>query len=129
MTDSVLGDTSLPARDPDASAQFIADILAADVVVSGADRTVRIGSSTVVRFYRYHGPPPTSRCSILIDEDAFDAAYGRLLDHHARIWADPDRRRPAEIHHRAGGRGLWFADSDGHLIELATTPDATEHPE
>jgi hypothetical protein len=43
---------------------------------------------------------------------------GRGLDH----WADPARRRPQEINHNDGGRGVYFPDPDGHFLEVITRP-------
>jgi catechol 2,3-dioxygenase-like lactoylglutathione lyase family enzyme len=37
-------------------------------------------------------------------------------------WADPGRTRRGEINHRDGGRGLYFQDPDGHLLEIITRP-------
>jgi catechol 2,3-dioxygenase-like lactoylglutathione lyase family enzyme len=35
-------------------------------------------------------------------------------------WADPGRTRPGVISDRDGGRGLYFEDPDGHLLEIIT---------
>jgi catechol 2,3-dioxygenase-like lactoylglutathione lyase family enzyme len=32
----------------------------------------------------------------------------------------PNSSRDGEINHRRGGRGLYFADPDGHLLEIMT---------
>ena len=37
-------------------------------------------------------------------------------------WADPGRRRPAEINHNDGGRGVYWEDPSGHLLEIITRP-------
>jgi len=60
--------------------------------------------------------------TFLLTEDEFDAAYARLLDARARTWADRGRTRPAEINHHDGGRGIYFDDPDGHLMEILTKP-------
>jgi len=36
--------------------------------------------------------------------------------------ADPGRRRVGVINTRDGGRGVYFQDPDGHLLELLTRP-------
>jgi len=38
------------------------------------------------------------------------------------IWADPGRTRAQEINRNDGGRGLYFQDPDGHLLEVITRP-------
>jgi len=37
-------------------------------------------------------------------------------------WADPKREQPGEINHADGGSGLYFADPNGHLLEVITRP-------
>ena len=41
-------------------------------------------------------------------------------------WADPARSRPQEINHHFGGRGVYFEDPDGHLLEVITRPYGSE---
>src|SRR3712207_7036936 len=38
-------------------------------------------------------------------------------------WADPGRTKPSQINHGDGGRGVYFQDPDGHLLEIITRPD------
>jgi catechol 2,3-dioxygenase-like lactoylglutathione lyase family enzyme len=37
-------------------------------------------------------------------------------------WADPGHQRAGEINNWNGGRGVYFADPDGHNMELLTKP-------
>ena len=37
-------------------------------------------------------------------------------------WADPGRSRPGVINRNDGGRGVYFADPDGHLMEILARP-------
>jgi catechol 2,3-dioxygenase-like lactoylglutathione lyase family enzyme len=37
-------------------------------------------------------------------------------------WADPGRRQAGVINTRDGGRGVYFEDPDGHLLEILTRP-------
>jgi catechol 2,3-dioxygenase-like lactoylglutathione lyase family enzyme len=60
--------------------------------------------------------------AFLITEDEFDAVYGRILDRGLDHWADPGQRRPGEINHNDGGRGVYFPDPDGHFLEVITRP-------
>lgn len=113
----------LAARNPAGSARLVADILGAEVAPAGEEAAVQTAGITI-RYGHPTGPIHPERCTVLVDEDDFDAAYGRLLDRRMRVWADPERRRPAEIDHRNGGRALCFVDPDGHVVELATTPAA-----
>ena len=37
-------------------------------------------------------------------------------------WADPFHRKPSEINHDDGGRGLYWNDPNGHNLEILTVP-------
>jgi catechol 2,3-dioxygenase-like lactoylglutathione lyase family enzyme len=37
-------------------------------------------------------------------------------------WADPALSAKGEVNHDDGGRGVYFQDLDGHLLEIITRP-------
>lgn len=58
--------------------------------------------------------------AFLISDDEFDAARVRLNEAGVPYWADPRHTHLGEIHHRDGGRGLYFLDPSMHSMELRT---------
>ena len=46
----------------------------------------------------------------------------RIRDKDLTFWADPGRTQPGEINRHWSGRGVYFEDPDGHLLELITKP-------
>ena len=60
--------------------------------------------------------------AFLIGEDDFDGVFGRIRERGLEYWADPFLARPGEINHNDGGRGVYFKDPDGHLLEVITRP-------
>ncbi len=60
--------------------------------------------------------------AFLVSEEEFDASFGRIKKKGLEFWADPARSKPGEINHHDGGRGVYFRDPDGHLLELITRP-------
>jgi catechol 2,3-dioxygenase-like lactoylglutathione lyase family enzyme len=60
--------------------------------------------------------------AFLVSEDEFDAIFGRITERGMDHWADPGLSRPGEINHNDGGRGVYFKDPDGHLLEIITRP-------
>lgn len=60
--------------------------------------------------------------AFLVSEDEFDSAFGRIKEMELEYWADPARTKPGEINRHDGGRGVYFRDPDGHLLELITRP-------
>jgi catechol 2,3-dioxygenase-like lactoylglutathione lyase family enzyme len=73
-------------------------------------------------FAETDGDIATQHYAFLIGEDEFDAIFGRITGRGIEHWADPGRTRPQEINRNDGGRGVYFADPDGHLMEIITRP-------
>ena len=57
-----------------------------------------------------------------MSEQEFDEILGRIRVRGLTYWADPGRRRPGEHNTNDGGRGLYWQDPDGHLLEIITRP-------
>jgi catechol 2,3-dioxygenase-like lactoylglutathione lyase family enzyme len=60
--------------------------------------------------------------AFLVGEPEFDEIFGRIQARGLDYWADPARTRKGEINRRDGGRGVYFPDPDGHLLEIITRP-------
>jgi catechol 2,3-dioxygenase-like lactoylglutathione lyase family enzyme len=60
--------------------------------------------------------------AFLVSEDEFDDAFARIKEMNVEYWADPARTKLSEINRHDGGRGVYFKDPDGHLLELITRP-------
>jgi catechol 2,3-dioxygenase-like lactoylglutathione lyase family enzyme len=60
--------------------------------------------------------------AFLISEDEFDDVFGRILERELPHWADPHQTQPNAINHHDGGRGVYFPDPNGHLLEVITRP-------
>jgi catechol 2,3-dioxygenase-like lactoylglutathione lyase family enzyme len=64
----------------------------------------------------------TQHYAFLVDEEDFDAIFERIRSQRLDYWADPFKKRPGEINRNDGGRGVYFVDPDGHLLEILTRP-------
>ena len=60
--------------------------------------------------------------AFLVSEEDFDAAFRRIEERGLAYWADPARTKAGEINRHDGGRGVYFEDPDGHLLEIITRP-------
>jgi catechol 2,3-dioxygenase-like lactoylglutathione lyase family enzyme len=60
--------------------------------------------------------------AFLVDEADFDPIFARLRERGLTYWADPYKQRRGEINRHEGGRGLYFDDPSGHLLEILTRP-------
>lgn len=68
------------------------------------------------------GEIPVQHYAFLVSEAEFDQIFGRVKDRRLSYWADPERNREGEINTRDGGRGFYFKDPSGHMLEVITRP-------
>ncbi|MFI6644261.1 VOC family protein [Streptomyces sp. NPDC050504] len=58
----------------------------------------------------------------LVSEEEFDGIFERIEAAGLTYYADPHGKRPGEINHNDGGRGVYFHDPAGHGMECITVP-------
>jgi catechol 2,3-dioxygenase-like lactoylglutathione lyase family enzyme len=119
-----LNHTIVAARDPQASAQFLADILGLQVDPPLSHFTPVTLANNVTLDYDHSGDSIKScHYAFLASDEEFDAAFTRIQHAGAAFYADPACQKAGQIYHRDdGGRGVYFRDPDGHLMEILTGP-------
>jgi catechol 2,3-dioxygenase-like lactoylglutathione lyase family enzyme len=118
-----LNHTIVAAQDPDGSARFMADILGLPAPTQYGPFTVVEAANKVSLDFMYTAGEVTSQhYAFLVSEAEFDKIFDRITVHGLSHWADPGRRRAGEINTRDGGRGVYFVDPEGHLLEILTRP-------
>ena len=118
-----LNHTIVWCRDQQASASFLAETL-------GLPRPTRFGPFLVVEadngvsldYHEVDGVVTSQHYAFLITENDFDEVFGRIVGHGREYWADPGLTQLGEINGNDGGRGVYFLDPDGHLLEILTRP-------
>ena len=83
---------------------------------------VDLDNGVSLDFMAKNGPVAMQHYAFLVDETAFDGIYARIIGRGLDHWADPARSQPGAINHHDGGRGVYFTDPDGHLLEAITRP-------
>ena len=120
-----LNHTIVWCRDKAASAEFLADMLGRPPPTRfGPFAVVDMDNGVSLDFYDVADEREivSQHYAFLIGEADFDAVLGRIKAASLPYWADPARRRPGEINHNDGGRGVYFPDPDGHFLEVITRP-------
>ncbi len=118
-----LNHTIVACRDQRRSAEFLAGILGLPVPARfGRFLVVSTDNGVSLDYAEAQGTVTTQHYAFLIGEDDFDVIFGRIRERGVSYWADPARSRPGEINRNDGGRGVYFADPDGHLMEILTRP-------
>lgn len=111
------------SRDSRASARFLASILGLpDPKQWGPFQVVTTGNGVNIDFMDKTGDISTQHYAFLVDEAEFDGIFGRVREQGLTFWADPARTKEGEINHHDGGRGVYFKDPNGHLLEIITRP-------
>lgn len=118
-----LNHTIVPARDPQASAAYLAQLLGrAAPKRFGPFYAVDMDNGVTLDFMRAGGEVRSHHYAFLVSEPEFDEIFGRIRERGCRYWADPGQQRPGEINRRDGGRGVYWEDPDGHFLEILTRP-------
>ena len=55
-----------------------------------------------------------------VSEEEFDVIFGRVVEAGLAYGSGPFSADDGEINHWNGGRGVYFRDPSGHLLELLT---------
>jgi catechol 2,3-dioxygenase-like lactoylglutathione lyase family enzyme len=117
-----LNHTIIPATDKWRAAKFLADILGLEAgpewshfvpVRTGNGVTLDYADATEFRRQHY---------AFLVGEAEFDTALDRIKRAGIAFYADFNRAGRGQINHLYGGRGVYFEDPNGHLLEIITRP-------
>ncbi len=117
-----LNHTIVAASDKRASATFLTDVLGLAPPSSyGPFLVVELDNGVSLDFADDEDVHPR-HYAFLVTEDEFDQIFGRIRDRGLDFWADPFERHPGEINTNDGGRGVYWKDPDGHVLEIITRP-------
>jgi catechol 2,3-dioxygenase-like lactoylglutathione lyase family enzyme len=118
-----LNHTIVSCRDQQRSAAFLTGILGLPAATRfGHFLVVEADNGVSLDFSETSGDITSQHYAFLVGEEEFEAAFGRIRERGLAYWADPGRTRPGAVSDRDGGRGLYFDDPDGHLLEIITRP-------
>jgi catechol 2,3-dioxygenase-like lactoylglutathione lyase family enzyme len=119
----ILNHTIVPSRDKEKGAQFFARVF-------GAKYTGPVGHFAQVRVndelafdYDNRDRFESHHYAFVVNDQEFDDIFGRLKSEGIKYGSGPNSPTDGDINHRRGGRGLYFADPDGHLLEIMTVPE------
>jgi catechol 2,3-dioxygenase-like lactoylglutathione lyase family enzyme len=115
-----LNHTIVPARDKEASARFFAQIFGLEYAgPTGHFAPVRVNGELTLDFdnadsleshhYAFH-----------VSDEEFDSIFKRVQEAGIPWGSDPRNRENRQVNSRKGGRGVYFCDPDGHVLELLT---------
>jgi len=116
-----LNHTIVPARDKAAAAKFFADIFGLKRGRSSYFAPVRINKSLTLlfdddnKFESHH-------LAFHVSDREFDAILRRIKAAKIVFGSAPWRLDDGQLNDWNGGRGVYFRDPNGHVLELMTVP-------
>jgi catechol 2,3-dioxygenase-like lactoylglutathione lyase family enzyme len=111
------------SRDSKASAAFLAQVLGLPAPKGwGPFQVVMTGNGVNVDFMDKEGKIVPQHYAFLVSEAEFNEIFGRVKEQDLTYWADPANIQEGEINTHDGGRGFYFKDPDGHMLEVLTRP-------
>jgi len=116
-----LNHTIVPSNDKVEAARFYARIFGFEYIgafshfiVVRVNETLSLDFDNRDKFESHH-------YAFKVTEAEFDEIFGRLKTENIKYGSGPMEPENMSINHNNDGRGVYFRDPDGHLLEMLTT--------
>lgn len=118
-----LNHTIVFSRDKGESAAFLTGILGLPPAVPfGPFLGVKVDNDVTLDFMDTDEKIMLQHYAFLVSKAEFDTIFARIRERKLDYWSDPGRTRRGETYTFNGGRGVYFMDPSGHLLEIQTRP-------
>ena len=115
-----LNHTIVPAKDKEAAARFFAKLFGLNYEgPMGHFAPVRVNDELTLDFDNAKSFEP-QHYAFHVSDNEFDAIFQRVQEAAISWGSDPRNTTNRQLNSRKGGRGVYFHDLDGHLLELLT---------
>jgi catechol 2,3-dioxygenase-like lactoylglutathione lyase family enzyme len=122
----LLNHTIVWCRNKKESARYLTDTLGLpEAKPWGPFMVVEMGNEVSLDYHdvaELHDDVVPQHYAFLVSEAEFGEIFTRIEKGGQDYWADPGLGRKGEVNRRDGGRGVYFKDPDGHLLEILTRP-------
>jgi catechol 2,3-dioxygenase-like lactoylglutathione lyase family enzyme len=116
-----LNHTIVPAHDKEASARFFADIFGLKYEGSGGYfAPVRVNETLTLDFHDDVDRFEIHHYAFHVSDPEFDAILQRVQEAGIPYGSGPSSLENKELNSWNGGRGVYFRDPNGHILELMT---------
>jgi catechol 2,3-dioxygenase-like lactoylglutathione lyase family enzyme len=121
MTTISFDHTIIPSTDKDRTTAFYSDMLRLPAArPEGPFAAIDLDNQVSLYIGGWDSTVRPQHYAFLVSEEDFTAIYAQILDRGVEHWADPHAKRPGEINHDDGGRGVYFRDPDANWLEVIT---------
>jgi catechol 2,3-dioxygenase-like lactoylglutathione lyase family enzyme len=114
--------TLVNAQDKRESAAFLVSLLGLpEPKKYGPFLVVELGNGASLDFVNADYVHP-QHYAFLVSEPEFDEILGRIKARGLTFWADPFSKNEGQWNTDDGGRGIYWEDPNGHMLEIITRP-------
>ena len=118
-----LNHTIVHSNDPRAAAQFLADLFGLPAPKPfGPFLDVETHNEVTLAFLETDEEIQVQHYAFLVSDAEFDQIFGRVKARGLKYWSDPGQSDEGRINQHFGGRGVYFEDPSGNLLEIITKP-------
>ncbi|MFK5921422.1 MAG: VOC family protein [Verrucomicrobiota bacterium] len=116
-----LNHTIIPSLDNVEAAKFYAHIFGFDFIKEwGHFAVVKASSTLTLDFVTAEEKISSHHYAFKVSDRQFDEIFGRLKIKEVVFGSGPDSQDDGEINRLYGGRGVYFKDPSGHVLEILT---------
>lgn len=117
-----LNHTIVPSQDNIESAKFYADIFGFEFVKEwGNFAVVKVNSTLTLDFVLADQDFSSHHYAFKVSDQQFDEIFARVKSNGLAFGSGPRAQDDGKINHHHGGRGVYFKDPSGHVLEIITT--------
>ena len=118
-----LNHTIVHAKDKRASAEFYSQVFGfAAPRPFGPFLDVETANEVTLAVLETDEEIQAQHYAFLVGEAEFDQIFGRVQARGLDWWADPMLKDKGRINRHDGGRGVYFKDPAGNILEIITRP-------
>ncbi len=115
-----LNHTIIPAHDKVETAKFYSRLFGFEYIgIFGPFIVVRVNDTLCLDFSS-KAPFDSHHYAFKVTEEEFDEIFQRIKDEKIQYGSAPGEPDNMTINHNYGGRGVYFRDANGHLLEMLT---------
>lgn len=119
-----LDHTIVPAVDKAASAEFFAEIFELTVKPGeGHFAQVQVNDHLTLDFADEPEPGRSEHYAFHVSDAEFEAIFDRVKARGLPYGSGPSNRANGQLYTRRGGRGFYFDDPNGHILEVMTVKE------
>lgn len=115
-----LNHTIVPSHDNVESAKFYENIFGFKFIKEWGHFAVVKVNSTLTLDFQTKETFSSIHYAFKVSDEQFDLIHNRLKNNDIKYGSEPYSFENSEINHNHNGRGLYFSDPNGHVLEIIT---------